>query len=160
MNTPPPADRSPIEVNDDSQTVRPSRRVVLTAAAGIAAAGAVTSCSSSPEAVRYRTQPPFPEELPHLDDLPKNGGLVVAGAIVLTRDQSDQVRAFSAVCTHQGCIVKQVTENEIICPCHDSRFDAITGHPTRGPATTSLKPIRIVITDGVITKGAPGFNGT
>ncbi|MET7458653.1 Rieske (2Fe-2S) protein [Streptomyces sp. NPDC005574] len=89
-----------------------------------------------------------------MDEVPQNGGLVVAHAnIVLTRDKNDQIRAFSAICTHQGCTVANVAKNKINCPCHGSRFDATTGHPIAGPAKKPLSIVPIKIDNGVITTG-------
>lgn len=36
-----------------------------------------------------------------------------------------RLRAFSAVCTHLGCLVKWIQSEEIFfCPCHAGKFDA------------------------------------
>jgi Rieske Fe-S protein len=41
----------------------------------------------------------------------------------------EQIVAFSAACTHRGCIVQwQENTRQFICPCHNGTFDA-TGHP-------------------------------
>jgi Rieske Fe-S protein len=56
------------------------------------------------------------------------------------------VRCFSAVCTHQGCLVAGVQDGEIRCPCHGSAFDAATGAVVRGPATEPLEPEQIEVT--------------
>src|SRR5262249_52681213 len=55
-------------------------------------------------------------------DVPAGGGTVVKDAkVVVTKDQSGQVRAFSAICTHQGCTVASVSGGTINCPCHGSK---------------------------------------
>jgi len=80
-----------------------------------------------------------------LADVPDGGGLVLQDAeIVLTRSGSD-VRGFSAVCTHQGCIVASVSEGLIRCPCHGSRFDAATGEVVQGPARQALAPVAVQV---------------
>src|SRR4051794_26476069 len=54
-----------------------------------------------------------------LDDVPAGGGVVVGSAkVVLTRTGSGDLHAFSAVCTHQGCVVDRVAGGSISCPCH------------------------------------------
>src|SRR5687768_9329075 len=46
--------------------------------------------------------------------------------------------ALSAVCTHQGCIVRYDTaRRDVACPCHGSRF-ALSGAVTNGPAERPL----------------------
>ncbi|KQY43983.1 Rieske (2Fe-2S) protein [Cellulomonas sp. Root137] len=82
-----------------------------------------------------------------VDDIPDGGGIVIADEkLVLTRD-GDTVRCFSAVCTHQGCLVGGVRDGEIRCPCHGSAFDAATGAVVQGPATEPLEAEEIEVTD-------------
>ena len=56
--------------------------------------------------------------------------------------------AYSKVCTHAGCPVGlfRATERRLICPCHQSTFDVLTGAtPVFGPAGRPLPqlPIRL-----------------
>jgi len=61
---------------------------------------------------------------------------------ILLRTESGP-RAFSAVCTHLGCIVQwNEAAGEIRCPCHGARFDT-EGRVTGGPARASLEPILV-----------------
>jgi Rieske Fe-S protein len=60
------------------------------------------------------------------------------------------VRAFSAVCTHVGCILSQVTGRTIDCPCHGSKFAITSGAVVAGPAPTPLPRKQIEIVDGRI----------
>ncbi|WP_051274347.1 Rieske (2Fe-2S) protein [Cellulomonas sp. URHD0024] len=85
--------------------------------------------------------------LAELSDVPDGGGLVVTDEkVVLTRDGST-VHAFTAVCTHQGCLVREVRGGEIHCPCHGSTFDATTGVVVQGPATRALEAVDVVVRD-------------
>lgn len=58
--------------------------------------------------------------------------------------------AFSKVCTHLGCptsLFEQQT-NRILCPCHQSQFDATEyGRPIFGPATRALPQLPIEVDD-------------
>ena len=98
---------------------------------------------------------PSPDEpgrrLAALADIPAGGGVVDDSAgIVLTLDGSGEVHAFSATCTHQGCMVTSVRAGAILCPCHGSRFDARTGAPVAGPATRPLAEVAVVVRDGAV----------
>jgi Rieske Fe-S protein len=90
------------------------------------------------------------ERLVALADVPAGGGVIPKGAgVVVTRD-GDQVRAFSATCTHQGCTVTSVDGGIINCNCHGSRFDAATGAPVGGPAPRPLPPVSVEVRDGAV----------
>ena len=68
----------------------------------------------------------------------------------LTPDEAagtvDGYVAYSKVCTHAGCPVglfEQVTK-QLLCPCHQSTFDVLTGAvPVFGPATRPLPQLPI-----------------
>jgi Rieske Fe-S protein len=86
-----------------------------------------------------------------VSDVPVGGGIVLEEQeIVVTRPAPDDVRAFSAVCTHQGCTVAGVADGVIACPCHGSRFDASTGEVRRGPATRPLAPVPMTVRSGEV----------
>ena len=72
--------------------------------------------------------------------------------VVLIRD-GDDVTAFSATCTHQGCPVAGVTDGRIMCPCHNSAFDAETGDVVTGPARSPLGRSRSRRTGGDVLTG-------
>lgn len=80
-----------------------------------------------------------------LSNLPLNSAKIVKfnkQAIALVRTADGQVRSFSAVCTHLGCIVQYVPERHLFhCNCHGSEFD-LTGKNIAGPAPRPLQPFR------------------
>jgi Rieske Fe-S protein len=81
-----------------------------------------------------------------VDQIPAGGGLILDQAkVVLTKDAAGTVRAFSAICTHQGCVVSEVSGGTINCPCHGSRFDVATGAPVAGPASSPLPPAQVSV---------------
>jgi Rieske Fe-S protein len=86
-----------------------------------------------------------------VDRVPVGGGVVLGKEkVVVTRPTADDVRAFSAVCTHQGCTVNSVADGTIDCPCHGSSFDAATGAVRHGPATRPLPAVAVSVRSGKV----------
>ena len=74
---------------------------------------------------------------------PGQGAIVRMGGkkVAAYREPGGQVRTFSAVCTHAGCIVHwNGLEKCWDCPCHGSQF-ATDGEPLCGPAIYPLQKI-------------------
>lgn len=62
-----------------------------------------------------------------------------AGQAAVYRDEQGVLHAHSARCTHLGCIVNwNAAEKSWDCPCHGSRFSALTGEVIQGPAVAAL----------------------
>ncbi|SED24026.1 Ferredoxin subunit of nitrite reductase or a ring-hydroxylating dioxygenase [Nocardioides exalbidus] len=86
-------------------------------------------------------------------DVPVGGCFVVSAAkVVVTQPTEGDFKAFSAVCTHQGCLVESSTDGQIPCPCHMSMFSLEDGSPTSGPATTALESVAITVDGDSITR--------
>ena len=77
--------------------------------------------------------------------------MIAAAKVVVTQPTKGDFKAFSAVCTHQGCVVKEVKDNQIICPCHGSHFSASDGAPVAGPAKSALAAKQAKVAGGEIT---------
>ena len=70
---------------------------------------------------------------------------------ILIRQQDGSVKAFSTVCTHEGCEVGFVKAQQILaCPCHGAQFDIQTGAATRRPANRPLKAFNVSVENGNI----------
>ncbi|WP_060885269.1 ubiquinol-cytochrome c reductase iron-sulfur subunit [Streptomyces caniscabiei] len=91
------------------------------------------------------------EELASTADIPVGGGRIFAERkVVVTQPQEGDFKAFSAICTHQGCIVSSVSDETIDCACHGSRFTITDGAVVRGPATQPLPAEKIEVSGNSI----------
>ncbi|NUP51244.1 MAG: Rieske (2Fe-2S) protein [Catenulispora sp.] len=118
------------------------------AKSGTPAPAATTSAagSSGPAA------PPAAAALAASSAVPVGGGTILADRqIVLAQPTAGTFKAFTAVCTHQGCTVSSIDKGLIICPCHGSRFHLADGSVAAGPAARPLAPVAIKVADGRIT---------
>lgn len=62
----------------------------------------------------------------------------VSGQRVIVLQSQDQLLAFSAKCTHEGCTVTYLPGQSVVwCPCHDGRFD-LNGRVISGPPPQPL----------------------
>lgn len=77
-------------------------------------------------------------------DVPEGGG-VIKGDYVITQPTAGTFKAFSKVCTHQGCDVSKVDGGVIICPCHNSEFSIQNGTPQSGPARQKLPETKVKV---------------
>ena len=72
--------------------------------------------------------------------------------IVIAQPHAGEAMAFSAVCTHMGCIVAPAGK-QLNCPCHGSVYDASTGQVLNGPAPRALPPYPVHIAGGEVLSG-------
>ncbi len=85
-------------------------------------------------------------------DIPVGGGRIFENQkLVVTQPKAGTFKAFSNVCTHQGCAVSSVSNGTIICPCHGSTFDIADGSVVDGPARSSLAAKKIKVSGKSIT---------
>jgi Rieske Fe-S protein len=127
---------------------------------GMPSSGAMTSqAAPGSRATPSRSAPARKKAKPKLtgtvlgatSDIPVGGGAIYTAAkVVVTQPASGQYKAFSAVCTHVGCIVNKVTNGTIDCPCHGSEFTITNGAVVTGPAPSPLPAKQIKIVDGQV----------
>jgi Rieske Fe-S protein len=68
---------------------------------------------------------------------PANGVLIMQDFILF--DRNGECWALSRKCTHLGCKLNYLEEIDILeCPCHQSKFNSISGAVLEGPAKRSL----------------------
>jgi len=84
-------------------------------------------------------------------DVPVGGGMVYTDAkVIVTQPTKGEYKAFSAVCTHVGCICNQVADGTINCPCHGAKFKITDGSVVTGPAPSPLAAKSVTVTNGKI----------
>ena len=74
-----------------------------------------------------------------------SGKIFAADKVVVTQPTAGDFKAFSAVCTHQGCVVAEIKGQDIDCTCHGSRFSITDGSVVNGPATKPLEPLKVSV---------------
>jgi cytochrome b6-f complex iron-sulfur subunit len=74
-------------------------------------------------------------------------------AAVLVRKRGGTLVAFSAVCTHLGCIVQwESDKQDFLCPCHGGHYSS-DGIVTAGPPPKPLEKLPFAVAGGNITVG-------
>jgi Rieske Fe-S protein len=132
------------------------RGMIINTGLSALAIGALSACSN------YTNQPAAPTSAPGADgnasgspgsgtagsgsggltatkaDIPVGGGKIFPDAqTVVTQPKSGEFKAFTAVCTHQTCMVTEVVVT-INCDCHGSKFSITDGSVVTGPAPSPL----------------------
>jgi nitrite reductase/ring-hydroxylating ferredoxin subunit len=132
------------------------RRTLITGAvAGVLAVGgatALTACGAgrhTPAAV-----PTAPVDLGSPDAVPVGGvKLYRDERLLVACPKKGEYRAFSAVCTHAGCVLDGVKGTTVTCSCHGSEFDGDTGAVEEGPATRALPAVPVRVAGGRLVAG-------
>ena len=146
------------EPNQDSLA---TRRGVLAGVGLVGLAGAITACGASgsssspatgmnPAPAGSATTATVPaaaarpqsmsgggamDALASTSDIPVGGGKIFdTQMVVVTQPTAGEYKAFSAVCTHMGCMVDQISDGRIDCPCHGSEYSQPPARYFRGPA--------------------------
>ena len=79
-------------------------------------------------------------------DIPLGGCAVFSEQkCVVTQPTDGDFKAFTSVCTHQGCTVSASTDGVIPCTCHGSQFSIEDGSVIQGPATAPLAAVAITV---------------
>lgn len=83
-----------------------------------------------------------------ISDVPVGGGTKFPAGeltILVTQPKAGDFKAFDATCTHAGCIVNGIIDNEIACGCHGARYALDSGMVLAGPAKSALGKITLEV---------------
>jgi Rieske Fe-S protein len=128
------------------------RRTVLASACGVACGVALTGCAGYGPG-RPAAAAPVAAGTPLVAaaDVPVGGGVIFADQdTVVTQPAEGEFKAFTATCTHEGCVVATVTDT-INCTCHGSSYAVADGSVVAGPAPSPLTEKAITVADGNVT---------
>ncbi len=162
---------------EPQRDTRATRRGVLAGVGLVGLAGAVSACSSggsssSPGGTGAGASPASTAAaapgsasspasagsgagvLAATSEIPVGSGKIfTAEKVVVTQPSSGDFKAFSAVCTHMGCIVSQISNGTIDCPCHGSQYSIKDGAVVAGPAPAPLPAAAIKVSGTSIVLG-------
>ena len=83
--------------------------------------------------------------------VPVGGGVILADAdYVVTQPSKGSYKAFSKICTHQGCPVAEVRDGVIHCNCHGSEYSIKNGSVTNPPAAKALAEAETTVFEGKV----------
>jgi Rieske Fe-S protein len=146
----------------------PTRRSVLAGAAGMSATVALAACGDDSDPAggdsgsnnggagdgATTATSAASGALGALSEIPVGGGkFFEAQKVVVTQPSAGEVKAFSTVCTHQGCAINKIENGLIRCPCHFSGFRIADGSVESGPAPRPLVSVSVKVENGQVMLG-------
>ena len=160
---------------EPQQDMTATRRGVLSGAGLVGIAGALSACASAGSSGSSAAAAPAntantatsaaasatktasgggANVLAPTSEIPVGGGKIfTAEKVVVTQPNANEFKGFSAVCTHMGCLVNQVSGGTIDCPCHGSQYSITNGSVVGGPAPSPLPAVAIKISGGSVILG-------
>ena len=74
-----------------------------------------------------------------------NEGVTFLEDIIIIKNNKN-IRFLSSRCSHLGCRIHSLKQDELVCPCHGSRFTQ-EGISTKGPAKEPLKKLEFKVNE-------------
>lgn len=146
------------ETSGTQEEQRARRRTLFASAGAIGVAGVLAACggdetpqggsnntptstgNAAPPSTGGSTGDTSGGVLAKKSDIPVGGGKIFgAELVVVTQPTAGTFVAFSAICSHQQCVLAKVEGGMINCGCHNSRFSLTDGSVKGGPATAPLE---------------------
>ncbi|MGW1029537.1 Rieske (2Fe-2S) protein [Streptomyces sp. NPDC002577] len=143
---------------------KPSRRTVVATVGAAGLTAALAACGSSDDSGSTGSAESTPSTetsgsssaasgggaggtvLAKTSDIPVGGGKIFTDQkVVVTQPSEGTFKAFTSICTHQGCPVTAVADGTIDCPCHKSKFSIEDGSVKQSPATQPLAAMKIEV---------------
>lgn len=138
-----------IDPNQPRADVSASRRALFAGAGALGVAGVLAACGGdetpapnggdgdTPTTGAPQAQPG--EVVAKTSDIPVGGGKVIADkGVVVTQPTAGEFRGYTSICTHNQCVLANVSEGTINCGCHFSKFAIADGKVLGGPAPRDL----------------------
>lgn len=144
-----------------------SRRKVVASFGALSVIGLIGACSTESAqevvepAVEQTPDPtvePSPAEvvaagLISVAEIPVGGAVILSDQkVVVTQPTPGEINAYSVTCTHQGCPVSKISDQGIVCACHNSIFSTQDGSVLSGPATRALDVVEIFVENDQVFK--------
>ncbi|HEX6759627.1 MAG TPA: Rieske 2Fe-2S domain-containing protein [Propionibacteriaceae bacterium] len=128
---------------DASSGSRPATPAVAETSAPTSPSPTAAATSSKPSASTAKA-PEGPSVA--TSGVPVGGGVILENAdYVVTQPSRGSYKAFSKICTHQGCPVAAVENGVIHCNCHGSEYSIKDGSVTNPPATKGLAEAKTTV---------------
>jgi Rieske Fe-S protein len=114
----------------------------------------LAACSAPGDGASAAATPTTPVDLGAENEVAKGGAKLYRDHnVVVSRDGDGTLKAYSTICTHAGCPINKLQGTTLICPCHGSQFDAVTGEVVQAPATVPLTELPVKAANGRIVAG-------
>ena len=124
----------------DAEVAAPAASSAAPSASASSASSPSASAAASPSASAASSAAAPSGPSVAAADVPVGGGVILKDAkYVVTQPTEGEFKAFSSICTHQGCPVTEVAGGSINCKCHGSKFSIEDGSVTNPPANKPLK---------------------
>jgi len=83
-----------------------------------------------------------------LSEIERDSGTIIRFGnrpVILIRTATDELRAFSATCTHLDCTVQYQKDMGVIwCACHNGKYD-LNGRNVSGPPPRPLDEFKVIL---------------